>query len=64
MTIGGVFDVETPAFAPGCAAATILHHAAIWIDVIAADAADVYSLPSYAQDLAEGWARAVARMAV
>ena len=62
LTIGAVFDVENPAFAPGRAAATILHHAALWIDVIAPETADVYCLPSYAQDLAEGWARAVARM--
>jgi heterotetrameric sarcosine oxidase gamma subunit len=59
LTVGGVFDVENPAFAPGCAAATILHHAAIWIDVIEAETADVYCLPSYAQELAAGWARAV-----
>jgi heterotetrameric sarcosine oxidase gamma subunit len=63
LTIGGVFDVENPAFAVDCTAATILHHAAIWIDVTAADAADVYCLPSYAQELAETWARGAARIA-
>jgi heterotetrameric sarcosine oxidase gamma subunit len=63
LTVGGVFDVENPAFTIGCTAATVLHHAAIWIDVIGEAEADVYSLPSYAQELAEAWARAVARMA-
>jgi len=62
LTVGGVFDVEDPAFVPNRTAATVLHHAAIWIDVIAPEAADVYCLPSYAHELAEGWARAVARM--
>lgn len=63
LTIGAVFDVESPDFAPGCAAATILRHAAVWFDVIDDATCDVYCLPSYAQDLAEGWARAIARMA-
>lgn len=63
LTIGGVFDVEDPAFAPGCTAATVLHHIAIWIDVIRDDAADVYCLPSYAEELAQAWARGLARMA-
>ncbi|MDR3507925.1 MAG: sarcosine oxidase subunit gamma family protein [Caulobacteraceae bacterium] len=62
LTIGAVFDVEDPAFAPGRAAATVLHHTAIWIDVIEAAAADVYCLPSYAQELAETWAKGAARM--
>ena len=63
LTIGAVFDVENPEFAPGCAAATILQHAAVWFDVIDDGTCDVYCLPSYAQDLADGWARAIARMA-
>ena len=63
LTVGAVFDVEDPDFAPGCAAATILNHAAIWIDVVGDRTADVYALPSYAQELSEAWARAIARMA-
>jgi heterotetrameric sarcosine oxidase gamma subunit len=62
LTVGGVFDVESPAFAPGCTAATVLNHAAIWIDVIADEIADVYCLPSYARELEAGWARAIARV--
>jgi len=62
LTVGAVFDVENPTFGPSCVAATILHHAAIWIDVIDAGTADVYALPSYAQELAEGWARAIERL--
>jgi heterotetrameric sarcosine oxidase gamma subunit len=62
LTIGGVLDVEDPAFAPGCTAATVLHHAAVWIDVIGEHEADLYCLPSYAQELEESWARAIARM--
>jgi len=62
LTINAVFDVEDPAFGPGRIAATILNHAAIWIDVITDTAADVYCLPSYAQHLAAGWRHAIARM--
>ncbi len=62
LTVNAVFDVEDPGFGPGRVAATILNHAAIWIDVIAADQADVYCLPSYAEDLAQGWAQAIRRM--
>ncbi|QUD90458.1 sarcosine oxidase subunit gamma family protein [Phenylobacterium montanum] len=63
LTIGGVFNVENLAFTAGCTAATVLHHAAIWIDVTADEAADVYCLPSYAEHLAEHWGDALARMA-
>jgi heterotetrameric sarcosine oxidase gamma subunit len=61
LTIGGVFDVEDPAFEPGCVAATILHHAPIWIDVIDPETCDVYCPPSYGVELAERWAAAIAR---
>ncbi len=62
LTVGGVFDVESAAFRPGCTAATVLNHAAIWIDVITAEVADIYCLPSYARELEAGWARAIARV--
>jgi len=62
LTINAVFDVEDPAFAPGSVAATILNHAAIWIDVVTDTAADVYCLPSYAEHLTTGWRHAITRM--
>jgi heterotetrameric sarcosine oxidase gamma subunit len=62
LTINAVFDVEDPAFGPGRLAATILNHAAIWIDVVTDMAAHVYCLPSYAEHLTIGWRRATARM--
>jgi heterotetrameric sarcosine oxidase gamma subunit len=62
LTVNAVFDVEDPAFGPGRVAATILNHAAIWIDVVAETAADVYCLPSYAEHLAIGWRHAISRM--
>ena len=62
LTINAVFDVEDPAFGPERVAATILNHAAIWIDVITDTAADVYGLPSYADHLAAGWRHAISRM--
>ncbi len=62
LTINAVFDVEDPAFGPGRVAATILNHAAIWIDVIAETVADVYCLPSYAEHLAASWRHAIGRM--
>lgn len=62
LTINAVFDVENPAFAPGSVAATILNHAAIWIDVVTDAAADVYCLPSYSEHLATGWRHAISRM--
>ncbi len=62
LTINAVFDVEDPAFSPGRVAATILNHAAIWIDVITDTAADVFCLPSYGEHLAAGWRHAISRM--
>ncbi len=62
LTVNAVFDVEDLAFAPGCVAATVLNHASIWIDVVAPEAADVYCLPSWAEHLSLGWARALARI--
>jgi len=62
LTINAVFDVEDPGFGPGRVAATILSHAAIWIDVITDTAADVYCLPSHAEHLAAGWRQAAGRL--
>jgi len=61
LTINAVFDAEDPAFGPGRVAATILNHAAIWIDVVTETTADIYSLPSYAEHLAAGWRHAMGR---
>ena len=52
---GGCFDAENPAFAPGHAAATILHHVPVWIHVTAPDAACVYFAASYTGAMADAW---------
>lgn len=63
LTIGGVFDAENPAFAPGCMAGTIIAHAPVRFDVISADCVDAYTPPSYAPDLFGFWCEAAERLA-
>jgi heterotetrameric sarcosine oxidase gamma subunit len=55
---GGVFDAESPAFAPGCSAATVIDHVAVRLLVTREDAALVYVPASYAADLVHFWKRA------
>lgn len=52
---GGVFDAETPAFAPGCSAATIIDHVNVRLFVESADACIAYVPLSYAADLIHFW---------
>jgi len=61
LMIGGVFDAEAPAFADGCTAATLLHHASVRYDVIG-DGAEIYVSPSYAYDLRHHLHAAAARV--
>jgi heterotetrameric sarcosine oxidase gamma subunit len=52
---GGVFDAESPAFAPGCSAASIIDHVAVRLHVVSEDACDVYVPLSYSAGLAHFW---------
>jgi heterotetrameric sarcosine oxidase gamma subunit len=58
LMIGGVFDAESPAFAPGCVAATVIEHIPVRLDVVDDDTVDVYVAPSYAPHLLALWASA------
>lgn len=64
LMIGGVFDAESPAFAPGSVAGTLIHHLAVRLDVIDEETLDVYIPPSYAAELLRHWDRAIARLNV
>lgn len=55
LMISGLFDAEDPAFGPGHCAATQLHHALVWIDVLSQDAAHVYFPASLHDDLLHLW---------
>jgi heterotetrameric sarcosine oxidase gamma subunit len=52
---GGVFDAESPAFAPGCSAATIIDHVAVRLHVVRDDACDAYVPLSYSAGLVHFW---------
>ena len=52
---GGVFDAESPDFAPGCSAATVIDHVAVRLLVTGEDACLVYVPTSYASDLIHFW---------
>ena len=54
----GVFDAETPDFAPGCSAATIIDHVNVRLHVESADACIVYVPASYAADMVHFWTTA------
>ena len=63
LTIGAVFDVENPAFAPGCMAGTLIAHSPVRLDVVSETVVEAYTPPSYAPDLTEFWHEAAERMA-
>ena len=52
---GGVFDAETPGFAPGCSTATIIDHVNVRLHVETDDACIAYVPSSYAADMIEFW---------
>ena len=52
---GGVFDAETPDFAPGCSAATIIDHVNVRLYVENGDACIAYVPLSYAADMILLW---------
>jgi heterotetrameric sarcosine oxidase gamma subunit len=56
---GGVFDAESPTFAPGCSAATIIDHVAVRLHVVTEDTCDTYVPASYSIGLINFWRQAV-----
>ena len=52
---GGVFDAESPAFAPGCSAATLVDHVNLRLHVMSDDACIAYVPLSYAADMIHFW---------
>ena len=61
---GGVFDAESPAFAPGTSAATIIDHVAVRLHVVSDDACDVYVPASFSAGLIHFWEQAVGTLVV
>jgi sarcosine oxidase gamma subunit len=59
LTISGCFDSESPGFATGKIAATVIHHVPVWIAVTSDTTCDVYFAASYAATLAELWTKAI-----
>jgi heterotetrameric sarcosine oxidase gamma subunit len=55
---GGVFDAESPVFAPGCSAATIIDHIAVRFHVVSEDACDAYVPASFCAGLVHFWEQA------
>ncbi len=64
LMTGGLFDAESPAFAPGCAAATIIDHVAVRLWVESEDACLAYVPASYAAGLMHFWETALPLLAV
>ncbi len=60
---GGVFDAESPAFAPGCSAATIIDHVAVRLHVVSDDACDAYVPASFSVGLVHFWEAAAGSLA-
>ena len=55
---GGVFDAESPTFAAGCSAATIIDHVNVRLHVVSDDACDAYVPLSFSQGLLHFWEQA------
>jgi heterotetrameric sarcosine oxidase gamma subunit len=53
---GGVFDAESPTFAPGCSAATVIDQVNLRLYVESDDACIAYAPLSYAADVIHFWA--------
>lgn len=64
LMIGGVFDAESPAFAAGCVASTVIEHVQVRLHVLAEDACDAYVPASHAEDLLHHWRQAAASLNV
>lgn len=61
---GGVFDAESPDFAPGCSAATIIDHVAVRLHVVSDDMCDVYVPRSFSIGLVHFWEQATRNLAI
>ena len=59
---GGVFDAESPHFAPGCSAATLVDHVNLRLHVTSDDACIAYVPLSYAADMIHFWETAAASL--
>lgn len=55
---GGVFDAESPAFAAGCSAATIIDHVNVRLHVVDENTCDAYVPLSYSVGLIHFWEQA------
>jgi heterotetrameric sarcosine oxidase gamma subunit len=64
LMIGGVFDAEAPAFAPGCVASSLIEHVQVRLHVVAEDACEAYVPASHAEDLLQFWERGAPCVAV
>lgn len=62
LTVGAMFDAEDPAFAPGCAVATVYDHAPVRLDVVGPDTVIAWTAPSYSQGLFSFWREAAWRL--
>jgi heterotetrameric sarcosine oxidase gamma subunit len=60
---GGLFDADSPAFACGCSAATIIDHVAVRLHVVRDDACDAYVPASFSKSLIHFWEQAVDSLA-
>lgn len=60
---GGLFDAESPTFAAGCAAATVIDHVAVRFRVESEDACLAYVPASYVAGLVHFWERALPLLA-
>jgi heterotetrameric sarcosine oxidase gamma subunit len=60
---GGVFDAESPTFAPECSAATIIDHVAVRLHVVSDDACDAYVPSSFSAALLHFWQEAATTLA-
>jgi heterotetrameric sarcosine oxidase gamma subunit len=56
----GVFDAESPAFAPGCTAATVIAHVAVRLNVVSEDRCDALVPASLAEGLIGRWRQVAA----
>ena len=60
---GGVFDAESPNFATGCSAATIIDHVAVRLHVVSEMICDAYVPLSYSKALIHFWRQAAGSLA-
>jgi heterotetrameric sarcosine oxidase gamma subunit len=60
---GGVFDAESPDFASGCSAATIIDHVNVRLHVVDETTCDAYVPLSFSQGLLHFWKQAAGSLA-